>query len=109
VRKTVGPGNAPAVVGKAMPIEYYEHGERGKPGHYFECDLVIISSAVARGILSVCKSHCKSLVMDIAFILEGALDKELPERVLGSFRIHNLEPIKCSELPPYDEGRDGED
>ena len=109
VRKTVGPGNAPAVVGKAMPIEYYEKGERGKPGHYFECDLVIISSAVARGILSVVKSHCKSIVMDIAFILEGAKENELPEQVLGAFRVHNIDPVRCSVLPPFEEGEEGDD
>ena len=40
--------------------------------------------------------------MDIAFILEGGVEKELPEQVLGAFRIHNLEPIKCSELPKWD-------
>ncbi|GMI21946.1 hypothetical protein TrCOL_g7933 [Triparma columacea] len=93
-QRAIGPGNAPAVIGKALPVQYHR-----KVGKYFEVDLVVMSSSVARGILSIVKSHTKSITIDLAFIIEGAKEDELPERVMGAFRLHNLDPNRCPKLP----------
>ena len=81
-----------------MPVTY--HVNEGK---YFEVDLVIMASSVARGILSIVKSHTKSIVIDLAFIIEGHEKELLPENVLAAFRLHSLDPDKCKELPEFEE------
>ena len=67
-----------------------------------------MASSVARGILSIVKSHTKSITIDLAFIIEGSEPDQLPENVLAAFRLHNLDPDKCPVLPPFDEeGQEG--
>ena len=94
-QRAIGPGNAPAVIGKALPVQYYS------TDRYFEVDLVVMASSVARGILSIVKSHTKSITIDLAFIIEGTEDAQLPENVLAAFRLHNLDPDKCPMLPDF--------
>jgi hypothetical protein len=113
-RQAIGAGNAPAVVGKALPLEYHEHlnnddGLNNK-GKYFEVDLQVSASAIARGILGVVKSHTKSITIDLAFIIEGTEEDELPENVLAAFRLHELDPSLAMEIPVFeDEGTGAKD
>jgi len=102
-QKAIGPGNAPAVIGKALPVHYYS------TDNYFEVDFVVMASSVARGILSIVKSHTKSITIDLAFIIEGSEPDQLPENVLAAFRLHNLDPDKCPVLPPFSEEEDQEE
>ena len=95
-QRAIGAGNAPAVIGKALPVQYYH-----EPGKYFELDLCVMASSVARGILSIVKSHTKSITIDLAFIIEGNGVEELPENVLSAFRLHSLDPDKAQMLPKH--------
>jgi len=80
-QRAIGPGNAPAVIGKALPVQYHV-----REAKYFEIDLVVMASSVARGILSIVKSHTKSITIDLAFIIEGAKEDEVRERAKANFR-----------------------
>ena len=55
-----------------------------------EATLDIANSYMASKILSVVKGYAKSLVIDLAFMLEARDIEELPERVLCAFRLHHV-------------------
>lgn len=101
VKKAVGPGTAPALLSQSIPLQYYfTHPTEKKRGIY-EVDVIITASKIARGILSVVKSHTKRLTIGMAFIIEAATEDELPETVLASCQLHNLHLELCPQLPKY--------
>jgi len=104
VRKAVGPGSAPAVLGKVIPLEYYEtptsQDADEKEQYILEVDVNITSSRIAKAILNVVKGHTDVLTIALAFIIEAVSESELPECVLGSFQIHEINIKKCPKLPP---------
>ena len=80
-----GVGNKPAIIGKKV-TQAYHRGPR-----WVEVDIDIESSRVAGAIMGLVKNYTKSLVIDIAFVLESKTAAELPERVLGSARFHRVD------------------
>jgi len=81
-------GQKPALLGHAIKLQY-----SSGPG-WFEMDVDVSSSSMATGVLRILKGVSKSLIMDLAFVLEGQKDEDLPERVIGtlSFRHFDLNP-----------------
>ena len=71
-------GQKPALLGHAITCQYHSG-----PG-WFEMDVDISSSSTAAGALRILKSCSKSLVVDLAFVLEGQKPGDLPEKVLGT-------------------------
>jgi hypothetical protein len=43
--------------------------------------------------------YCKSVTIDLCFLFEAQSNDELPERLLGGLRFHNLDPDLCPKLP----------
>ena len=72
VKKAVG--SRPAILGKAVKQRF----SKGKG--YFEVDVDCNSSPAAGRVISVVKSYAKSLVVDLAFLIEAQNADELPER-----------------------------
>jgi hypothetical protein len=113
VKAAVGNGTAPALLGKVIPLQYFfDHptssgpssdcvlqGQDRRKGIY-EVDVIITASSIAKGILSVVKSHTKSLTIAFALIIEAAKQEELPETVLCHFQIHSVDLADCPILPP---------
>ena len=62
-----------------------------------EADVDVSSSYVAQKVLGIVKGVAKSLVLDLAFLVEGKAEDELPERVLGAIRLHRPD---LSKFPP---------
>jgi hypothetical protein len=87
----------PALIGKKLPVKYsYTPQEEGSKQDFLECDLDIgNSSATARRIVSVCRRYMSALTVDIGFVIEGKTADELPEEMMGSIRIHEVDPIKA--------------
>lgn len=54
---------------------------------------------MARAIVRKMQSCCKSLVLDLAFVLQAEAEDELPERVLGCLR---LDHVNLDEAPLMD-------
>lgn len=99
VKAAVGPGTAPALLGKVIPLQYFfRDPDRTRKGVY-EVDVIITASKIAKGILSVVKGHTKSLTIAFAIIIEAAEQEELPETVLCSFQAHSLVLEDCPLLP----------
>ena len=46
----------------------------------------------------------RSLVIDLAFVLQGNSDAELPENLLGTLRLSHLDPEKAVAPPPLPGG-----
>jgi hypothetical protein len=86
-----GVGNKPAIIGRKITTTYHK-GEG-----FFEIVIDLGSSKVAGAILGLVKGYAKSLVIDLAFVLEGHSSAELPEHVLGSTRFHrvNFDDAPC--------------
>jgi len=56
-----------------------------------EADIDISSNTAAANITSMVAGSIKSLVFDIGILLEGHEAEELPERLLGSARLINVD------------------
>jgi len=110
VKRAVGPGSSPALLGQSIPLQYYfTPSTKTKKGVY-EVDVIITASRIAKGILSVVKGHTKHLTIALGFIIEGTNEEELPETVLASCQIHSLHLERCMKLPTYwDDSSEGED
>jgi hypothetical protein len=83
VRKAVG--STPAIMGLKLK-QYYFSSER-----YFELFLDVASSSVAAGVVALTVGYAKTLVVDMAFLLEGAEEWALPEKILGTCRLKNVD------------------
>ena len=97
VRKTVG--NKPAIISNALSQNQYI-GDG-----YVEVDIDVEVSAMAQYILGVVRPLAAALVIDLAFVIEGQDEVELPERLLGGVRLHriNLKEERLLTAPPAEE------
>jgi len=68
VQKAVG--RTPAIIGKSLKVS-----------------VDIFSSSAAQRILSLLKGAAKALTLEVFFVLEGKDPEELPEHILGGFRV----------------------
>ncbi|KAG2538995.1 protein ENHANCED DISEASE RESISTANCE 2-like [Panicum virgatum] len=83
VRQSVG--STPCLLGKAVDITYV----RG--ANYLEIDVDIGSSTVANGVLGLVCGVITTLVVDMAFLVQGNTYEELPERLIGAVRMSHIE------------------
>ena len=58
------------------------------------------SSKVAGKIISLVKSTCEKLVVDMTFLFQGDSGDELPESIIGGVRIAHC---NMDRIPSYDE------
>ena len=66
--------------------QYYIRGER-----YFEMVIDIASNPVAQRIVKLALGYAKTLVVDMMYLLEGASEETLPERIFGGVRMKNID------------------
>ena len=87
-------GGTPAILGKKLKQHYH------RQKHYFELDIDIGSDAIAAGVVRLALGYAKSIVVDIAYVLEGKTQAELPESVMGTIRVKNIDMASAVKLPP---------
>jgi len=58
---------------------------------YLEITIDISTSKIAARVVGMATSTAKSLVIDMAYVIEGRKEAELPERLLGGIRIHHID------------------
>eukprot|EP00891_Asterochloris_glomerata_P006240 jgi/Astpho2/6240/fgenesh1_pg.00088_%23_51_t len=85
-------GNTPVMLGKKLTTKYF----RG-PG-YFEVDVDVGSSRAAASAVGLVRGATTSLCIDMAILLEGHSDEELPERLLGTVRFDRLDLTSAAYL-----------
>jgi len=82
--RTVTPSNVPALIGNKLTTSYI-HGP-----NYFELDIDITSSLTANTIWSVVSGVTASLVIDLAWVIQGNTIEELPEQIFGTIRLSRI-------------------
>lgn len=91
VRKAVG--QTPAIIGRKLKVDYHE-----SPGRFIECEYDVLSTAAARSMIGLVVGAAKRLVIDVGIVLESKEIDELPERILGGFRIHFPDLSTCRRI-----------
>ncbi|CAI9091109.1 OLC1v1026045C1 [Oldenlandia corymbosa var. corymbosa] len=81
-------GKKACLVGQALEVNYF----RGK--NYLELDVDVGSSTVARGVVSLVLGYLNNLVIEMAFLIQGNTQEELPEVLLGTCRLNHLDAAK---------------
>lgn len=101
VQKSVGSGSSsvPVLLGKRLKMDYFVKPE------YIEVDINVDSSSVAASITKLVRSMTKYVVIDIAILLEGKNQSELPERLIGLFRMNHMN-MNAAEKLSIPKGRD---
>eukprot|EP01018_Ginkgo_biloba_P001267 Gb_03441 [translate_table: standard] len=84
VRATVG-NHAACLLGKALSCNYV------KGPNYLEIDVDIGSSALASAIIHLALGYINCVSVDMAFLVESQTEEELPERILGSVRVVQID------------------
>ncbi|KAG5237742.1 protein ENHANCED DISEASE RESISTANCE [Salix suchowensis] len=82
-------GKKACLIGQALKMQCF----RGK--NYLELDIDVGSSTVARGVASLVLGYLNNLVIEMAFVLQGNNELELPEILLGTCRLSNLDVSKA--------------
>ena len=90
----------PALIGKRLPVTYRYVPHQKHMECLQICDLDVSSgSTVAKKTVSVTKRYLSSLTaVDIGFVIEGKTSEELPEEMLGSIRLHQVDPTEAPTL-----------
>lgn len=84
--------DTPAIIGNKLKQTYH----RGD--NYFELDIDIGSSNVARNAVRVCSGYSKILVIDIGLCLQGNDDDELPEVMMGGVQLIHMDLTEAKRL-----------
>ncbi|XP_078446088.1 ENHANCED DISEASE RESISTANCE-like protein (DUF1336) [Wolffia australiana] len=101
VRAAVGE-QAICLIGRAVSCKYVI-GE-----NFIEVDLEIGSNMVANAIVHLAFGYITSLTVDLAFLIEGQTEEELPERLLGAVRFSQLQPESAGLYEITSDEREGE-
>jgi hypothetical protein len=108
VRQVVG--GKPALIGNKLPISWVYQSAENTPATiggrgaeqkacYLEADLDIAASSAARSILSVARTYCQVLTLDLGFVVQGNTEDELPEQMLVGCRLHGIDPLTSPSFP----------
>ena len=94
VRQSVG--TTPVLLGQKLKTKYFR-GRSAGGCSYFECDVDITSNTVANSVTRLVVNSITSLVVDLAPLVEGRAEEELPERLIGTVRYDHLD-LRTSSL-----------
>jgi hypothetical protein len=84
--------DTPTLLGNKLTQYYY------KGDNYFELDVDVGSSSVARNVCGLAIGYSKAIVVDIAFCLQGNEDNELPEVIMGGVTCVKMDTTKATKL-----------
>jgi hypothetical protein len=87
-------GKTACLIGEALEITY--HTDK----HYIELDVDIGSSSVAKGVVNLVLGYLSTLVIELAFLIQANTEEELPEYLLGTCRLVNLDIAKAIPARP---------
>jgi len=85
--------NKPLLMGQKFPVTYYGSQEE----NYMEISVdVTTGSRMTHKITTAVASKGKSLILDVGWVIQGE-EGELPERILGAYRYHHVDPKRMSD------------
>ena len=77
---------------------------RCRGANYFEVDVDVGSSRAANTVVGMVQGATTSMIIDMAVVLEGHSDEELPECLLGTVRFQHLNMKAFTVLEPDTNG-----
>ena len=89
-------GSKPTILGSKLEQHYF----RGD--NYLEVDVDVGSSAIARRVVGLAASYARDLVVDMAWVLQGEKEEELPERILATIQCIKFDmksPVRVAYSP----------
>lgn len=92
VRKAIG-NQAITLIGKSLDCKYF------KTQGSLEVDIDVGSSIAAMAVFQLAFGYFPTSAMDIAYVIEGRKESDLPELMLGAFRFANLDASLASQFP----------
>lgn len=101
VKKSIGE-QAICVIGRALSCRY-SMGEK-----LVEVDIDVGSSMVATAIVHLAFSYLATTTVDLAFVIEGQTESELPERILGAVRFSGLDAATALQIELPSQGSEGD-
>eukprot|EP00596_Hydrurales_sp_CCMP1899_P010073 CAMPEP_0119044170 /NCGR_PEP_ID=MMETSP1177-20130426/29212_1 /TAXON_ID=2985 /ORGANISM="Ochromonas sp, Strain CCMP1899" /LENGTH=580 /DNA_ID=CAMNT_0007013793 /DNA_START=607 /DNA_END=2349 /DNA_ORIENTATION=+ len=84
--------DTPTLLGNKLKQSYYK-GE-----NYFELDVDVGSSSVARNVVGLAIGYSKAIVVDMGFCLQGNDEDELPEILMGGASCIHVDCGKAKKL-----------
>lgn len=78
-------GKKPAIISKTIKTTW------NRQKNYLEVIYDVSTSFLGKKIFNVVKHYAKTIILDLAFIIEAQTEDELPERVLCSTRMHQID------------------
>jgi len=91
----------PAILGTKMTCKYQNHIN---DKNYYEIDCDVYSSDIAKKVIGIIKKYTKDLAFDVAFILEGRDEEELPERIFAAIDYSKVDVAKGREIEGVEPG-----
>jgi hypothetical protein len=91
----------PALIGKRLQVSYKYIPRKSNLVECLQiCDLDISSgTAIAKKTVGVTRRYLSSLqAVDIGFVIEGNSPAELPEEMMGSTRLHQVDPTQAPSV-----------
>ncbi|KAK1395932.1 protein ENHANCED DISEASE RESISTANCE 2-like [Heracleum sosnowskyi] len=85
-------GTKACLLGKAVTCRYLRRD------NFLEIDVDIGSSPVARSVVGLVLGYVTSLIVDLAILIEGHEEEELPESILGTVRLIHVRPDSAVPL-----------
>ncbi|XP_052621676.1 protein ENHANCED DISEASE RESISTANCE 2 [Lactuca sativa] len=77
-------GSKACLLGKAVTCNYL------RQDNFLEIDVDVGSSSVARSVVGIVLGYVTSIVVDLAILIEGKEQAELPEYILGTVRLNRV-------------------
>ena len=84
--------DTPTLLGNKLK-QYYYKGE-----NYFEIDVDVSSSSVARNVVGLAVGYAKNIVVDMAICLQGNAEDELPEVLMGCCTCAHIDVTTAKKL-----------
>jgi len=84
--------DTPTLLGNKLKQYYY------KDDHYFELDVDVGSSSVARNVCGLAIGYSKAIVVDMGVCLQGNEESELPEIMMGACRCNHVDMSLAKKL-----------
>lgn len=78
-------GTVPVILGNKLKTTYY------RTDRYLEATVDVTSTNAASYITGMVRGATRSLLIDLGFVLEGQAEEELPEALLGAYRLQYMD------------------
>lgn len=79
----------PVVLGNNVKVKWTGNLKDGDGGS-LEASVILDTNSAANRLVGACKKKLESMVLDLAFVIEGQTTDELPEEILAAVRISKL-------------------